>query len=257
MFLVRDWSYPYNHKYGIMGGREMLNKQLEINDKQHPDNQSLRRYIHECFEDISCFLMPHPGKIVATEQNFDGRLSDIDQEFKDNLHELIPLVLAPEHLVVKKIGGSRIKIRDLLYYFNSYLDIFSGDELPAPQSVFNATAEANNLSALSEAKDIYVKRMQVFCGGKAPYRELQDIKINHKNASYDAMAFFNNKKKMGSAEFSMVFRNQLEAFFRKKFDEFVNHNESKKSTILETMFTVAGTVTAAAFVIGTLIFRLL
>lgn len=29
-FLVRDWSYPYDYRYGIEGGRNLLNKRLEV-----------------------------------------------------------------------------------------------------------------------------------------------------------------------------------------------------------------------------------
>lgn len=29
-FLVRDWSYPYQHEYGSKGGDELLTKRLEV-----------------------------------------------------------------------------------------------------------------------------------------------------------------------------------------------------------------------------------
>ena len=30
MFLVRDWSYPYEHSYGHEGGQEYLDKILKV-----------------------------------------------------------------------------------------------------------------------------------------------------------------------------------------------------------------------------------
>lgn len=74
-FLVRDWSFPYEADYGAEGGQKILQRRLTISDKQHPELQSLRKHINSCFTDISCFLMPHPGLRVATNPNFDGRLS--------------------------------------------------------------------------------------------------------------------------------------------------------------------------------------
>lgn len=30
MFLVRDWSFPYEHDYGVDGGNQLLAKRLEV-----------------------------------------------------------------------------------------------------------------------------------------------------------------------------------------------------------------------------------
>lgn len=134
-FLVRDWSFPYEADYGADGGKKILQRRLEISDRQHPELQSLRRHITSCFSDISCFLMPHPGLKVATNPNFDGRLSEIESEFKVQLKTLVPMLLAPENLVTKKIDGQVVKARDLLEYFKSYIKIYKGDELPEPKSM--------------------------------------------------------------------------------------------------------------------------
>jgi atlastin len=29
-FLIRDWSFPYEHKYGYDGGKNLLDKRLEV-----------------------------------------------------------------------------------------------------------------------------------------------------------------------------------------------------------------------------------
>lgn len=44
-------------------------------------------------------------------------LSDIDGDFKTGLAKLVPLLLAPEQLVEKEIGGNKVTCRDLLEYF--------------------------------------------------------------------------------------------------------------------------------------------
>ncbi|XP_046658288.1 atlastin-like isoform X1 [Homalodisca vitripennis] len=74
MFLVRDWSYPYEASYGEKGGSKLLAKRLRIKEDQDPQHQTIRRHIKECFTDITCFLLPHPGFKVATNPEFDGRL---------------------------------------------------------------------------------------------------------------------------------------------------------------------------------------
>lgn len=30
MFLIRDWSYPYEHAYGLEGGKQFLEKRLQV-----------------------------------------------------------------------------------------------------------------------------------------------------------------------------------------------------------------------------------
>lgn len=143
-FLVRDWCYPYEADYGAEGGQKVLQRRLEISNKQHPELQSLRKHIKSCFSDISCFLMPHPGLKIATNPKFDGRLSEIESEFKEQLEVLIPMILAPENLVTKKIDGQVVKARDLLEYFKSYIKIYKGDELPEPKSML-VVSIINNL----------------------------------------------------------------------------------------------------------------
>lgn len=227
LFLVRDWSFPYEFEYGPNGGDKILKKRLEIHEKHHPDHQSLRRHIKACFSEIGCFLMPHPGLNVATNPNFTGKLSDISPEFKDNLLQLIPLLLAPENLIVKEINGQKVKARDLMQYFISYLNIFKSDEMPEPKTMLRATAEANNLNAVSTAKDLYSQHMEDFCGGKNPYQKPQLLDIEHQRAREKAIYHFVTKRKMGGAEFSDEYKQKLVEFVEETFIIYKQQNESK------------------------------
>ena len=74
MFLVRDWSFPYEAPYGSEGGHQILEKRLRMTEKQHSELMQVRKHIKSCFNDIGCFLMPHPGLKVATNPSFDGSL---------------------------------------------------------------------------------------------------------------------------------------------------------------------------------------
>jgi len=60
---------------------------------------------------------------------------DINPEFKNSLKELVPMLLAPENLILKEINGQRVKARDLIQYFQSYMAIYKGNELPEPKSM--------------------------------------------------------------------------------------------------------------------------
>ncbi|CAG9763960.1 unnamed protein product [Ceutorhynchus assimilis] len=154
--------------------------------------------------------MPHPGIRVATSPTFDGRLAEIDQEFKDNLKVLVPMILSPENLVLKKINGEKVKVCDFVQYCKSYMQIYEGNELPEPKSMLVATAEANNLAAMADAKDVYVQLMEDVCGGAKPYLKTETMDVEHKRVKDKAIEQFEKKKKMGGDEFSAVYKEQLE-----------------------------------------------
>ncbi|XP_057217875.1 atlastin-2 isoform X2 [Triplophysa rosa] len=227
MFLIRDWSYPYEHAYGLSGGNQFLEKRLQVKPNQHEELQNVRKHIHSCFSNISCFLLPHPGLRVATNPHFDGRLRDIDDEFKRELVNLVPLLLSPENLVEKEIGGSTVTCRDLLQYFKAYMKIYQGEELPHPKSMLQATAEANNLAAVAGAKDTYSRSMEQVCGGDKPYIAPADLERSHSELKQSSVRQFRAVKKMGGEDFCRRYQEQLEQEIDQVYASFVKHNDGK------------------------------
>ncbi|OQV18091.1 Atlastin [Hypsibius exemplaris] len=227
LFLVRDWSFPYEAAYGLKGGESLLARRLEVSDKQHPELQQLRKHIRSCFEAIHCFLLPHPGLKVATNPQFDGRLSDIEPEFKARLVELMPFVLAPSKLVPKEINGRDLTAGELLEYFKAYIKIYQGDTLPEVKTMLEATAEANNLSAVNAAREFYMEQMEEICGGDQPYLNTQKLEHEHTIVQGKAVQKFQEIPKMGGKEFSVSYLQKLEEDIQAAFESFARHNESK------------------------------
>lgn len=126
LFLIRDWSYPYEHEYGLVGGAQLLEKKLQLKETMPEQLQRVRRKIRDCFREIQCFLLPHPGSSVATNPNFDGRIDDYDKAFLNQLKQFVPDLLAPSKLIVKEIGGRQVTGRELLEYFRVYIEVFAG-----------------------------------------------------------------------------------------------------------------------------------
>ncbi|CAI5771258.1 atlastin-2 isoform X2 [Podarcis lilfordi] len=227
MFLIRDWSYPYEHPYGLVGGKQFLEKRLQVKVHQHEELQNVRKHIHSCFSNLGCFLLPHPGLKVATNPSFDGRLNDIDDDFKSELRNLVPLLLAPENLVEKEISGSKVTCRDLVQYFKAYIKIYQGEELPHPKSMLQATAEANNLAAVAGAKDTYNKGMEQVCGGDKPYIAPADLERKHLDLKELAIKQFRSVKKMGGEDFCRRYQDQLDEELDEVYANFVKHNDGK------------------------------
>ncbi|XP_076148549.1 atlastin-3-like [Alosa pseudoharengus] len=227
MFLIRDWSFPYEYKYGVNGGREFLDKRLQVKETQHEELQTVREHIHSCFTSISCFLLPHPGLKVATSPAFKGQLSDVAPEFKEELRNLISTLLKPDALAEKEINGNKVTCRGLVEFFKAYIKIYQGEDLPHPKSMLMATAEANNLAAVAAAKDQYYKNMEKVCGGDLPYVAPDSLEEKHKFCLSDALHNFTSTKKMGGQEFCDRYKGQLQAELEELWTSFSKHNESK------------------------------
>uniref|UniRef100_A0A672N1X7 Atlastin-2-like n=1 Tax=Sinocyclocheilus grahami TaxID=75366 RepID=A0A672N1X7_SINGR len=243
-------------EYGRLAMEEIYEKPFQVKQNQHEELQNVRKHIHSCFSSIGCFLLPHPGLKVATNPHFDGRLRDIDDEFKKELQNLVPLLLAPENLVEKEIGGAKVTCRDLLEYFKAYIKIYQGEELPHPKSMLQATAEANNLTAVAGAKDTYNRTMEQVCGGDKPYIAPVDLQRYHEEFKKTSVQQFSAVKKMGGVEFSQRYQQQLETELDEVYTNFVKHNESKNifyaartpATLFAVMFVTYMVSTVTGFV---------
>lgn len=166
VFLVRDWYYAYTYEYGPIGGNRLLHTLLQINDNQPEELSSVRKHLKNCFSNIECFLMPHPGLEMVQNENFNGKLDEISEEFLEQLKILVHMVLSPTKLKVKEVNGEKVRFKELVRYFKVYLNVLTGDELPEPMSVLNATADVDHLKILSECKEIYEKEMRKICNEK-------------------------------------------------------------------------------------------
>uniref|UniRef100_A0A336MBJ4 CSON008974 protein n=1 Tax=Culicoides sonorensis TaxID=179676 RepID=A0A336MBJ4_CULSO len=182
-FLVRDWMNPDEAKYGANGGQKILKDRLKFKDGQHPELKFLREHLTSCFDDISCFLMPHPG--LKIRQNFDGRLSLLEPEFRTELQNLVPMLLAPENLV------------------------FMGDKLPEPKMLLAATAEASNLAAFEAAKDIYIQEIEEFCKNNS-HLNASALQEKHDFIKEQAINEFKGKFKMGDEALIKSYNERLQ-----------------------------------------------
>ena len=90
----------------------------------HPELQALRKGLTSCFSEMSNFLLPHPGRHVATNPNFKGNLKQVDEEFIEHIRDFAPALLSRDNLVVKMMGGKEVKAKEIVQYYKSYMEIF-------------------------------------------------------------------------------------------------------------------------------------
>ena len=83
---------------------------------------------------LNCFLMPHPGLVVCTSPEFDGKLKDIQYDFKAYVKKFVESTFTP-NVSAKQINGREISTFELYEYFKAYCRVFEADELPEPKSM--------------------------------------------------------------------------------------------------------------------------
>jgi atlastin len=198
VFLVRDWPWIGDHTFGSLGGQEFIEKRLKTYENQAEENRSVREHIKSLYHEIKGFLMPHPGIEVATNQDCQLKLSDVDSRFKKSLLELVPLLFAPENLVTKKINQNSISVGEFLAYFKKYFEVLNSSDLPTPMTVFQATAEVYNMNVINEGKNFYATRMTEFYKTKPLTEEI--IKEKHEIFRTEAVEFVRKRRLMGTKE---------------------------------------------------------
>jgi len=228
-FLVRDWGFPYEVPYGHTGGQKLLDEILMVTEKQHPAHQDVRRDLRKCFRDINCYLMPHPGFKVIQKAEFDGRLKDIEDEFVTHLKLLVPRLLSPENLVVKEIGGQKIKARDLLKFFTIFMEVFKDNDLPEPTTLFEFAARASSQAAMEAGKSLYNEQMDSLVGGDRPFLKTIQMENEHERIKALAIQTYLEKNKYGRKNQSVVekYQTSLEEEIESLHEKFAQQNEAK------------------------------
>lgn len=138
IFIVRDWPSPDDNDFGPDEEKKFVKDLLAKTEKQTTDMHELRNHINESFNDICAFLLPYPGKDVAQQRNVsnnDTKKIKIEPDFLACVKELAETIFDPKNLIPKKIGGAPVKACEFLKYFEKYVEIFSGTELPEPKTI--------------------------------------------------------------------------------------------------------------------------
>ena len=231
LFLVRDWSFPYEHAWGSEGGAELLEKKINSTENKHPQLAQVRKHIRDCFDELSCYLMPHPGLKVSCNPKFNGSVRDLTPEFQDHIRQLAPRLLAPENLTVKRVNGERITCRELVSYFRSYMAVYDEDGLPEPRTVLEATAEASTLITVQRCVDSYANSMNRCMkdgAGGDSYLRPERLLEHHERVEAAVTALFDRTKKLGEPGSLAAHRRQLLAKIADMYANYKVRNETRK-----------------------------
>lgn len=156
--------------------------------------------------------MAHPGKTVARDSTYDGRWSQIDEEFVEGMNDLFEFLFSPKKLTLKQINGVPVNPAELLIFISNNVDNFKNDNMPEATNIYESTLEQQFRILIGKSVDVYVNSVATHD------RELQsedDINKLHLTAKDEALKFFNAQKKFGSSSEGAAFKRELQ----KKLEE--------------------------------------
>jgi hypothetical protein len=227
LFLIRDWEYVEDHAFGYEGGNKYLNEAVFKIKPNHKENmKQLRKYINDSFDDIQAFLMPHPGRAVSGSKKFDGSWASIDNEFMEQLKILVPSMLEPQHLAVKKIAGKEVTGEEFHSFMQSYLKLFSSSDFPSAGSVYESTVTKFLENLVSKCVVMY---KELIMNGTSAVETYNDFNNLHLASEKKTIDFYNNEKKIGSNDSIISYRNTLIGDIK----ETLNQQNQTISTIIE------------------------
>lgn len=227
MFLIRDWANPDEFEFGVEGGKKYLDSILQIKPTQTPELKSVRQHINDSFENLGCCLLSYPGKAVARDSTYDGRWSQMDEDFFKELKAFIPLLLKPENLVIKKINNIEVTSALLCDYLHQYLTIFQSTKNPQVKSIYEATIETFLAKLVDESFNAYITE---FVQWKSPENETE-IETVLSTARINSLHGFNIAKKMGTEKHLTTFRDKLK---KKIEDHAIEYRGISMANILRT-----------------------
>uniref|UniRef100_H2XRK4 GB1/RHD3-type G domain-containing protein n=1 Tax=Ciona intestinalis TaxID=7719 RepID=H2XRK4_CIOIN len=195
IFLIRNWEMT-DFDNGIKGGKKYLKTVTEV---QLEENRMVRQNLKTSFSQVSCSLMPHPGKTVALRKAKDDSAIDIDKEFLETADGLAKQLFKRENVLVKKLNGITITGEGLIDLAIEYTKILSSGEMPKVINLLKIQAENNTRKAATEAGNVYKKHLDSVLNGK--YMEENELQLKHNKEKETAMQTYRGFKTPPNKEF--------------------------------------------------------
>jgi atlastin len=246
-FLVRDWQSFDDETATLAVLRQDMDAYLDqvLEKKEHTDLKQVREQIAQCFESVSCYLLPHPGLDVPNK-TYDGAVDKIRPEFRRMLSDYVRRVFT-QRLVAKRIHGRAVTGPELFTFIKAYCTLFREAKIfPAAKTLLAATAEANNRCALDLALKEYAQLMD---NATRKYLEDTDLERFHTEARKQAVAKYTKHANMGPKDQIAFFHRQLEDELYKNKGEYQTLNRLRDPFGFVAPFIVPILIAVAAYVL--------
>ncbi|CAG7824807.1 unnamed protein product [Allacma fusca] len=229
VFLIRDWNIPGQYPYGSSGGTKFIRDKLDTKSHHQECHIRVRQQLKNCFEDIGCFLLPHPGaNVIALD--FDGSATK-SELFAAEIEKCILELMNPLKFPVKKINGNFLTVSDLLATFKLYCTLFNSDEVPNPQSVFEIAAKSCNTVVIKKCVNKFSSELHALLDQRPFFLEL-DLQKSKISAELSCITTFNKSRKMGDRNMIDEAEQELHQMIETAFQEIKQRNTLKLEQVV-------------------------
>ncbi|CAD5220250.1 unnamed protein product [Bursaphelenchus okinawaensis] len=228
-FVLRDFRSNDSYPFGSHGGEKYMDEFLKPNDEMTKEQREMREVLVDCFEDISCHLLPYPGQKVAERGSFRGMVKDIKPVFRDEVKNMVQTFLNPSALKAKMINGKEITCRRFAEVVREYAKIFDTHVYPTPRDFLNANVYLASNEAMVEAKQFYIKAMDraTKASRMLPEKKLQEIHIKQ---GVKALNIYDRCPKVESGDIRSRNLARLQDQINKELERYKRQNEEKRVT---------------------------
>eukprot|EP00457_Paulinella_chromatophora_P002455 gb/GEZN01002460.1/.p1 GENE.gb/GEZN01002460.1/~~gb/GEZN01002460.1/.p1 ORF type:complete len:591 (-),score=142.89 gb/GEZN01002460.1/:701-2374(-) len=228
-FLVRDWQH-FSDESDLARCLKEMPDALTTALKQNVDDDGTREAIKAAFQNLSCFLLPHPG-LPVTKKQYDGDLRVVQRDFWRLVTQYLNKV-SIDSSVIKTVQGRAIGPNALGMYIRTYAQIFRSGRMPKTLTLVQAISMTTNMCAKQDALALFRKQMDESCGGSTYHSREQLIALNEaaRSAAFDA---FDRSAVFGKQEHISSTRAELQTEMLKAYESYVRSNKHKMQSGLE------------------------
>lgn len=232
-FLVRDWQHFEADEEGDI---EPLEKEMSeylttvLGEKELEELNETRDQIIDCFEEISCYMLTHPGPAV-TKKKYDGDTSKVDPIFLKLLDRFCHKVLGGNLLKPKMIHGRALTVAEFAIYVKVYAGLFEkGADFPEATTMLEATALANNTNATSEGVNLYKEKMNTVVGPQiTAFVKPSELEKLHTDNFDLALETFDRRANFGNKNAREKSKRELIHKINEDFELFTKLNEGRNA----------------------------
>ncbi|XP_078494353.1 uncharacterized protein LOC144749667 isoform X2 [Ciona intestinalis] len=181
MFLLRNWS-QMDYECGSKGGEQYLEYYLKTDVRE---NQLVRQQIKNSFSAVGCFLLPHPGKKVASGSENQILISDIDEDFLEQVDNLGERLFGKQNITAKRLNDTVTTGRGFVDLAIRYAEILHTGKMPPAESIVKANQAFLALNQVKQLEQEYQNEMKNKVGEK--YMKPAKLKDLHKNCLEKAL----------------------------------------------------------------------
>ena len=212
-FLVRDWQHfeDDDDEHNLEALEQSMTDYLDtvLKEREAKDLKDTRDQIVSCFEQVSCYGLPHPG-FAVTKKKYGGEVDVLEKLFVQLLDRYCRRIL--DTVQPKQIHGRTVTASELGTYVEAYADLFrTGTQFPTAATLLEATATANNTNAVHMSVHQYKSELDRKAGPSCtiyvPPEQVKELHVQHKQASlslFDSMAKFGPKAKIEESKREVV-----------------------------------------------------